>query len=199
MISSIMQDMQPEIVAAPQVETTVTEPDDLGDGDVEPVDLVEAVPAAVGETAIAGATQPSAEPGIAASLPADTGELANNETEMAPVPPADATVNVAELGSEATLVTPSGDLGSELALSDETPIIPSVENGPGAEAEPVAQMVDPADVAALPPADSEVGTEPDLAAATGQTIDSASGAGVAPPRTRARHGNHASRHRRQLG
>ena len=185
-ISSIMQDMQPEIVAAPQVETTVTEPDDLGDGDVEPVDLVEAVPAAVGETAIAGATQPSAEPEIAASLPADTGELANNETEMAPVPPADATVNVAELGSEATpLVTPSGDLGSELALSDETPIIPSVENGAGAEAEPVAQMVASADVAALPPADSAVGTEPDLAAATGQTIDSASGAGVAFARERA--------------
>ena len=50
-ISSIMQDTQPEIVAAPQVETTVTEPDDLGGADGEPVDLVEAAPTVVEEPA----------------------------------------------------------------------------------------------------------------------------------------------------
>ena len=62
-ISSIMQDTQPETVAAPQVETAVTEPDDLGGDDAEPVDLVETAPTVVEAPAIASAPQPSAEPG----------------------------------------------------------------------------------------------------------------------------------------
>ena len=48
LLSSLTGDPQPEMVAFPQVESTVTEPDDLSNPDAEPVDLAaEAAPAAV--------------------------------------------------------------------------------------------------------------------------------------------------------
>ena len=78
-ISSIMQDTQPEIVAAPQVETTVTEPDNPGSADGEPRELVEAAPPVVEEPAVAIALPASAEPEAADTLTAAPLEVADNE------------------------------------------------------------------------------------------------------------------------
>lgn len=53
-VSSLIGDPQPEMVAFPQVESTVTEPDDLSNPDAEPVDLAaETVPAVVAPDMVA--------------------------------------------------------------------------------------------------------------------------------------------------
>ena len=187
-ISSIMQDTQPEIVAAPQVETTVTEPDNLGSADGEPRELVEAAPPVVEEPAVAIAPPASAEPEAADTLTAAPLEVAGNENDPAPVLPADDSPIVADLesGTEvAPLAVPSAEPEAELALSDETPVIPSVENGAVEETASVAQNLASSDTSVLPEADVEAEEGSDLAAAASEALDSASGTGVAFARERA--------------
>ena len=187
-ISSIMQDTQPEIVAAPQVETTVTEPDNLGSADAEPPELVEAAPPVVEEPAVASAPPASAEPEAADTLTAAPLEVADNENDPAPALPADGSPIVADLesGTEvAPLAVPSAEPEAELALSDETPVIPSVENGAGEETASVAQNLASSDTSVLPEADVEAEEGSDLAAAASEALDSASGTGVAFARERA--------------
>ena len=187
-ISSIMQDTQPEIVAAPQVETTVTEPDNLGSADAEQPELVEAAPPVVEEPAVASAPPASAEPEAADTLTAAPLEVAGNENDPAPVLPADDSPIVADLesGTEvAPLAVPSAEPEAELALSDETPVIPSVENGAGEETASVAQNLASSDTSVLPEADVEAEEGSDLAAAASEALDSASGTGVAFARERA--------------
>ena len=187
-ISSIMQDTQPEIVAAPQVETTVTEPDNLGSADGEPRELVEAAPPAVEEPAVAIAPPASAEPEAADTLTAAPLEVADNENDPAPALPADGSPIVADLesGTEvAPLAVPSAEPEAELALSDETPVIPSVENGAVEETASVAQNLASSDTSVLPEADVEAEEGSDLAAAASEALDSASGTGVAFARERA--------------
>ena len=187
-ISSIMQDTQPEIVAAPQVETTVTEPDNLGSADAEQPELVEAAPPVVEEPAVASAPPASAEPEAADTLTAAPLEVAGNENDPAPVLPADDSPIVADLesGTEvAPLAVPSAEPEAELALSDETPVIPSVENGAGEETASVAQNLAYSDTSVLPEADGEAEEGSDLAAAASEALDGASGTGVAFARERA--------------
>ena len=187
-ISSIMQDSQPEIVAAPQVETTVTEPDNLGSADAEQPELVEAAPPVVEEPAVASAPPASAEPEAADTLTAAPLEVAGNENDPAPVLPADDSPIVADLesGTEvAPLAVPSAEPEAELALSDETPVIPSVENGAGEETASVAQNLASSDTSVLPEADGEAEEGSDLAAAASEALDGASGTGVAFARERA--------------
>jgi cytoskeleton protein RodZ len=187
-ISSIMQDTQPEIVAAPQVETTVTEPDNLGSADAEQPELVEAAPPVVEEPAVASAPPASAEPEAADTLTAAPLEVAGNENDPAPVLPADDSPIVADLesGTEvAPLAVPSAEPEAELALSDETPVIPSVENGAGEETASVAQNLASSDTSVLPEADGEAEEGSDLAAAASEALDGASGTGVAFARERA--------------
>ena len=187
-ISSIMQDTQPEIVAAPQVETTVTEPDNLGSADAEQLELVEAAPPVVEEPAVASAPPASAEPGAADTLTAAPLEVAGNENDPAPVLPADDSPIVADLESRtevAPLAVPSAEPEAELALSDETPVIPSVENGAGEETASVAQNLASSDTSVLPEADGEAEEGSDLAAAASEALDGASGTGVAFARERA--------------
>ena len=187
-ISSIMQDTQPEIVAAPQVETTVTEPDNLGSADAEQPELVEAAPPVVEEPAVASAPPASAEPEAADTLTAAPLEVAGNENDPAPVLPADDSPIVADLesGTEvAPLAVPSAEPDAELALSDETPVIPSVENGAGEETASVAQNLASSDTSVLPEADGEAEEGSDLAAAASEALDGASGTGVAFARERA--------------
>jgi len=187
-ISSIMQDTQPEIVAAPQVETTVTEPDNLGSADAEQPELVEAAPPVVEEPAVASAPPASAEPEAADTLTAAPLEVAGNENDPAPVLPADDSPIVADLesGTEvAPLAVPSAAPEAELALSGETPVIPSVENGAGEETASVAQNLASSDTSVLPEADGEAEEGSDLAAAASEALDSASGTGVAFARERA--------------
>ena len=187
-ISSIMQDTQPEIVAAPQVETTVTEPDNLGSADAEPPELVEAAPPVVEEPAVASAPPASAEPEAADTLSAAPLEVADNENDPAPALPADDSPIVADLesGTEvAPLAVPSAEPEAELALSDETPVIPSVENGAVEETASVAQNLASSDTSVLPEADVEAEEGSDLAAAASEALDSASGTGVAFARERA--------------
>ena len=187
-ISSIMQDSQPEIVAAPQVETTVTEPDNLGSADAEQPELVEAAPPVVEEPAVASAPPASAEPEAADTLTAAPLEVAGNENDPAPVLPADDSPIVADLesGTEvAPLAVPSAEPEAELALSDETPVIPSVENGAGEETASVAQNLASSDTSVLPEADGEAEEGSDLAAAASEALDGASGTGVAFARVRA--------------
>ena len=187
-ISSIMQDTQPEIVAAPQVETTVTEPDNLGSADGEPRELVEAAPPVVEEPAVASAPPASAEPEAADTLTAAPLEVADNENDPAPALPADDSPIVADLesGTEvAPLAVPSAEPEAELALSDETPVIPSVENGAVEETASVAQNLASSDTSVLPEADVEAEEGSDLAAAASEALDSASGTGVAFARERA--------------
>lgn len=187
-ISSIMQDTQPEIVAAPQVETTVTEPDNLGSADAEQPELVEAAPPVVEEPAVASAPPASAEPEATDTLTAAPLEVAGNENDPAPVLPADDSPIVADLesGTEvAPLAAPSAEPEAELALPDETPVIPSVENGAGEETASVAQNLASSDTSVLPEADGEAEEGSDLAAAASEALDSASGTGVAFARERA--------------
>ena len=187
-ISSIMQDTQPEIVAAPQVETTVTEPDNLGSADGEPRELVEAAPPVVEEPAVASAPPASAEPEAVDTLSAAPLEVADNENDPAPALPADDSPIVADLesGTEvAPLAVPSAEPEAELALSDETPVIPSVENGAVEETASVAQNPASSDTSVLPEADVEAEEGSDLAAAASEALDSASGTGVAFARERA--------------
>ena len=187
-ISSIMQDTQPEIVAAPQVETTVTEPDNLGSADAEQPELVEAAPPVVEEPAVASAPPASAKPEAADTLNAAPLEVAGNENDPAPVLPADDSPIVADLesGTEvAPLAVPSAEPEAELALSDETPVIPSVENGAGEETASVAQNLASSDTSVLPEADGEAEEGSDLAAAASEALDGASGTGVAFARERA--------------
>ena len=187
-ISSIMQDTQPEIVAAPQVETTVTEPDNLGSADGEPRELVEAAPPVVEEPAVAIAPPASAEPEAADTLTAAPLEVADNENDPAPALPADGSPIVADLesGTEvAPLAVPSAEPEAELALSDETPVIPSVENGAVEETASVAQNLASSDTSVLPEADVEAEEGSDLAAGASEALDSASGTGVAFARERA--------------
>ena len=187
-ISSIMQDTQPEIVAAPQVETTVTEPDNLGSADAEQPELVEAAPPVVEEPAVASAPPASAEPEATDTLTAAPLEVAGNENDLAPVLPADHSPIVADLesGTEvAPLAVPSAEPEAELALSDETPVIPSVENGAVEETASVAQNLASSDTSVLPEADVEAEEGSDLAAAASEALDSASGTGVAFARERA--------------
>lgn len=187
-ISSIMQDTQPEIVAAPQVETTVTEPDNLGSADGEPRELVEAAPPVVEEPAVAIAPPASAEPEAADTLTAAPLEVADNENDPAPALPADGSPIVADLesGTEvAPLAVPSAEPEAELALSDETPVIPSVENGAVEETASVAQNLASSDTSVLPEADVEAEEGSDLAAAASEALDGASGTGVAFARERA--------------
>jgi cytoskeleton protein RodZ len=187
-ISSIMQDTQPEIVAAPQVETTVTEPDNLGSADAEQPELVEAAPPVVEEPAVASAPPASAEPEAADTLTAAPLEVAGNENDPAPVLPADDSPIVADLesGTEvAPLAVPSAEPEAELALSDETPVISSVENGAGEETASVAQNLASSDTSVLPEADGEAEEGSDLAAAASEALDGASGTGVAFARERA--------------
>ena len=187
-ISSIMQDTQPEIVAAPQVETTVTEPDNLGSADGEPRELVEAAPPVVEEPAVASAPPASAEPEAVDTLSAPPLEVADNENDPAPALPADDSPIVADLesGTEvAPLAVPSAEPEAELALSDETPVIPSVENGAVEETASVAQNPASSDTSVLPEADVEAEEGSDLAAAASEALDSASGTGVAFARERA--------------
>ena len=187
-ISSIMQDTQPEIVAAPQVETTVTEPDNLGSADGEPRELVEAAPPVVEEPAVASAPPASAEPEAADTLSAAPLEVADNENDPAPALPADDSPIVADLesGTEVPpLAVPSAEPEAELALSDETPVIPSVENGAVEETASVAQNLASSDTSVLPEADVEAEEGSDLAAAASEALDSASGTGVAFARERA--------------
>lgn len=187
-ISSIMQDTQPEIVAAPQVETTVTEPDNLGSADAEQPELVEAAPPVVEEPAVASAPPASAEPEAADTLTAAPLEVAGNENDPAPVLPADDSPIVADLESRtevAPLAVPSAEPEAELALSDETPVIPSVENGAGEETASVVQNLASSDTSVLPEADGEAEEGLDLAAAAGEALDGASGTGVAFARERA--------------
>ena len=187
-ISSIMQDTQPEIVAAPQVETTVTEPDNFGSADGEPRELVEAAPPVVEEPAVAIAPPASAEPEAADTLTAAPLEVADNENDPAPALPADGSPIVADLesGTEvAPLAVPSAEPEAELALSDETPVIPSVENGAGEETASVAQNLASSDTSVLPEADGEAEEGSDLAAAASEALDGASGTGVAFARERA--------------
>ena len=187
-ISSIMQDSQPEIVAAPQVETTVTEPDNLGSADAEQPELVEAAPPVVEEPAVASAPLASAEPEATDTLTAAPLEVAGNENNPAPVLPADDSPIVADLesGTEvAPLAVPSAEPEAELALSDETPVIPSVENGAGEETASVAQNLASSDTSVLPEADGEAEEGSDLAAAASEALGGASGTGVAFARERA--------------
>jgi len=187
-ISSIMHDTQPEIVAAPQVETTVTEPDNLGSADAEQPELVEAAPPVVEEPAVASAPPASAEPEAADTLSAAPLEVADNENDPAPALPADDSPIVADLesGTEvAPLAVPSAEPEAELALSDETPVIPSVENGAVEETASVAQNLASSDTSVLPEADGEAEEGSDLAAAASEALDSASGTGVAFARERA--------------
>ena len=187
-ISSVMQDSQPEIVAAPQVETTVTEPDNLGSADAEQPELVEAAPPVVEELAVASAPPASAEPEATDTLTAAPLEVAGNENDPAPVLPADDSPIVADLesGTEvAPLAVPSAEPEAELALSDETPVIPSVENGAGEETASVAQNLASSDTSVLPGADGEAEEGSDLAAAASEALDGASGTGVAFARERA--------------
>lgn len=187
-ISSIMQDTQPEIVAAPQVETTVTEPDNLGSADAEQPELVEAAPPVVEEPAVASAPPASAEPEATDTLTAAPLEVAGNENDPAPVLPADDSPIVADLesGTEvAPLAAPSAEPEAELALPDETPVIPSVENGAGEETASVAQNLASSDTSVLPEADGEAEEGSDLAAAASEALDGASGTGVAFARERA--------------
>ena len=185
-ISSIMQDNQPETVAAPQVETAVTEPDDLGGDDAEPVDLVETVPTVVEEPAIASVPQPSAEPDVTQTLPAIAAEIVDNGMEPTPALPENAAADIAGLGSEAASVAaPEVSPQAERALAVETPVMPSMEDSAGAQAEPGPQTPASSDMAALPSAESEIRADPELATAAGATIDSASAAGVAFARERA--------------
>ena len=187
-ISSIMQDTQPEIVAAPQVETTVTEPDNLGSADAEQPELVEAAPPVVEEPAVASAPPAFAEPEATDTLTAAPLEVAGNENDPAPVLPADDSPIVADLesGTEvAPLAVPSAEPEAELALSDETPVIPSVENGAGEETASVAQNLASSDTSVLPEADGEAEEGSDLAAAASEALDGASGTGVAFARERA--------------
>jgi cytoskeletal protein RodZ len=187
-ISSIMQDTQPEIVAAPQVETTVTEPDNLGSADAEQPELVEAAPPVVEEPTVASAPPASAETEAADTLTAAPLEVAGNENDPAPVLPADDSPIVADLESRtevAPLAVPSAEPEAELALSDETPVIPSVENGAGEETASVVQNLASSDTSVLPEADGEAEEGLDLAAAAGEALDGASGTGVAFARERA--------------
>ena len=187
-ISSIMQDTQPEIVAAPQVETTVTEPDNLGSADAEQPELVEAAPPVVEEPAVASAPPASAEPEAADTLTAAPLEVTGNENDPALVLPADDSPIVADLesGTEvAPLAVPSAEPEAELALSDETPVIPSVENGAGEETASVAQNLASSDTSVLPEADGEAEEGSDFAAAASEALDGASGTGVAFARERA--------------
>ena len=184
-ISSIMQDTQPEIVAAPQVETTVTEPDNLGSADGEPRELVEAAPPVVEEPAVAIAPPASAEPEAADTLTAAPLEVADNENDPAPALPAVAP-DVADLESGPN-GPPGGALAepeAELALSTKR-LFPSVENGAVEETASVAQNLASSDTSVLPEADVEAEEGSDLAAGASEALDSASGTGVAFARERA--------------
>ena len=187
-ISSIMQDSQPEIVAAPQVETTVTEPDNLGSADAEPAELVEAAPTVVEEPAIASAPRTVDELDAARTLSTAPHEVTDNENDIAPALPAVDASAVADLGSE-TEIAPVGtqlvDPDAELALALETPVSPSMGDGAGEETASVAQNLAPSEVPALPLSDGDVEAEPSLAAAASEALDGASGTGVAFARERA--------------
>ena len=85
-ISSIMQDAPPEIAAAPQVETTVTEPDDPGSADVGPKALAETAPMAVEGAGVVNAPQEPDVPEVMDVLPPATVADTDNAGAQPPVP-----------------------------------------------------------------------------------------------------------------
>ena len=131
---------------------------------------------------------PSGSSSMTRVLSAAPLEVADNENDPAPALPADDSPIVADLesGTEvAPLAVPSAEPEAELALSDETPVIPSVENGAVEETASVAQNLASSDTSVLPEADVEAEEGSDLAAAASEALDSASGTGVAFARERA--------------
>ena len=182
-LSSVLQDTQPEIVAAPQVETTVTEPDNLGAGDAEPVGLVEAETIVVEETVTASA--PLAADGSEASdtliaAPAISEESAEIQ---APVLPVDEAPTVADLDADST-TPPAPVQPAELVLADNNPVNEGLQEGIEAEVAPLPQTLASTDLADMTSLDDEP-QETNLAAAASEAIDGASSAGVAFARERA--------------
>ena len=126
-ISSIMQDTQPEIVAAPQVETTVTEPD-ISVCRWRAGELVEAAPPVVEEPA-----SPSPRrhpPNLRLRTPdCRSSEVADNG--MTRRPPCRNASPICRPRDRSGPWRPGGTEAERTA--DETPVIPSVENGAGEE------------------------------------------------------------------
>ena len=184
-ISSIMQDTQPETVAAPQVETAVTEPDDLGGDDAEPVDLVETVPTVVEEPAIASVPQPSAEPDVTQTLPAIAAEIVDNGMEPTPALP-ECRGGYCRPRVRGGLC---GGTGSQPASRTRACCRSASHAEHGRQRQRTGrtgpQTPASSDMAALPSAESEIGADPELDTAAGATIDGASAAGVAFARERA--------------
>ena len=153
-LSSVLQDTQPEIVAGPQVETTVTEPDNLGAGDAEPVGLVEAEKIVVEETVTASA--PLAADGSEASdtliaAPAISEESAEIQ---APVLPVDEAPTVADLDADST-TPPAPVQPAELVLADNNPVNEGLQEGIEAEVAPLPQTLASTDLADMTSLDDE--------------------------------------------
>ena len=186
-ISSFMKDTQPDIVAAPQVETTVMEPDDLGASGPESLDLAEAAPQAVEGDQAVNATKAPVEPDVTdMRSPVSVAEV-ENEASKAPVLASDDPSVVAGTAIDAD-VTPNIEQPVEqdavLALSDGVPVVPTLEDVAEEGSMATPQTVATADDPVIAPS-VDTTQEPALAAAASDAIDGVSGSGVAFARERA--------------
>ena len=181
--SSVLQDMQPEIVAAPQVETTATEPDNFGAGDAEPVGLVETESTLVEETVVASA--PPASDGLEAvdTLMAAPAVSQESDAIASPVMPVDEAPVVADLDLDSGTPMAAAQ-PTEPAQAEEMSFSQVVPDSTEAKVVALPQTLASADLADVPSVDAEP-QETSLAAAASEAIDGASGAGVAFARERA--------------
>jgi len=185
-ISSFMQDMKPDIVAAPQIESTVTEPDDLGSSGPEPVDLAGAAPQVVEADGVVNATQAPVEPEVMDTRSLVSVAEVEDAAPNAPVLTPDDTLTVAGTATDAGGMPEAGqpvEQDAELALSGNDPVVPSLEDGAEEDSILAPQAAPTADVPALAPSVDPT-QETALAAAASDAIDSASGSGVAFARER---------------
>ena len=110
LLSSLTGDPQPEMVAFPQVESTVTEPDDLSNPDAEPVDLAaETAPAAVAPDMAAADTGPLD------AAPLDEGSLEDDPLDAGAFDTADRDTADRDMGVE---IGAGSDAPGEGTLAD---------------------------------------------------------------------------------
>ena len=165
-LTGLIGESEPETVALPQIESTVTEPDDMAKTDVEPVDLAAVdLPAAnsagLSDTADEAVTNVAAAPAETAAPLATPADMVGETVEVV-VPP------VLEMAPETDLAAaPAAATGSAAMPVSGTPVSGTTVSGTSAEAMPVIDtLAGSTPSATTPPAATPDATTPAVTMAT---------------------------------